>query len=103
MPQSYVTSLVHAVSKMKIDDEIIWSSFASFIAGRHDQMSLRDLSTCVYSLTTISKHKPILLNFDDLYQKLELSLIKKFDSEKKDSQAIANAVLSYSKSANGSV
>jgi len=85
MPQSYVTSLVHATSKMKIDDEIIWANFASFIAGRHDQMSIRDLSTIVYSLTTISKHKPILLNFDDLYRKLELSLIRKFDTDKSDS------------------
>ena len=42
--QSYVTSFVHAVSRMKIDDEEIWSSLASYMAQRCESFSARDLS-----------------------------------------------------------
>ena len=28
---SYVSSLIHCVAKMRVDDEIVWSSLASFL------------------------------------------------------------------------
>ena len=79
LPESYVTSLAHAVSKMKIDDEVIWFKLAAHLSKRHDQFNLRNLTTFVYAFTNISKLKPVILNFDDLFKKLELQLIKKFD------------------------
>ena len=81
---SYVTSLIHATSRMKIDDEQIWTSFASFIALKHDQFSSRDLSNQVFALSKINKIKPVILNFDDLFKMLELSFVKKFDLEPVD-------------------
>jgi hypothetical protein len=65
---------------MKIDDEIVWFSLASHLSGRHEQFSIRNLSTFTYALTNISRLRPVILNFDDLFRKLELSFIKKFDS-----------------------
>ena len=101
---TYVSSFVHCVSKMRIEDEAVWASLASYLAERHDQFDARNLSTVTYALANISRLKPIILNFDDLFRKFELSIIKKFDQDSKlDGQAIANAVLSYSKTQNGSV
>jgi hypothetical protein len=62
----------------------VWAKFANYVAQKHDLMNLRELSLCAYSFTTISKNQPILMNFDDLYVAMELSFIKKFDSEKVD-------------------
>jgi hypothetical protein len=31
-PQTYVTSLIHSVAKMRIDDAEIWNSLASYVA-----------------------------------------------------------------------
>jgi hypothetical protein len=36
LPPSYVSSLAHAVSKMKVDDEVVWFSLASHLSMRHD-------------------------------------------------------------------
>ena len=38
----------------------------------------RDLANQVYSLGMVSRLKPVILNFDDLFRKYELQLIKKF-------------------------
>lgn len=104
LPPSYVSSLAHAVSKMKVDDEVIWFSLASHLSMRHDQFDVRNLSTYVYALTNISKYKPVILNFDELFRKLELQLVKKFDVGKSISgQDIAITLTSYSKSQNGTV
>ena len=32
MPSTYVTSLIHATSKMKIEDAEVWNSLASYVA-----------------------------------------------------------------------
>jgi len=88
---------------MRIDDDQVWTSFASFLAQKHDQFSLRDLSNQIYAMSKISKLKPIILNFDDLFKLLELSLIKKFDSDRIDGQSLGNTILAYSKTQNGSV
>lgn len=47
----------------------------------------------------------MILNFDDLFRKLELSFVKKFDSEsaRTSGQDIAITLTSYSKSQNGSI
>lgn len=72
MKESYVTALAHAISKMRIDDEVIWFSLAEHLSKHHDFYNIRDLSTFTYALTNVSRFKPVLLNFDDLYRKLEL-------------------------------
>jgi len=97
-PQSYVSALIHAVSKMKIDDPIIWQSLASYVAQRHDQFDIRSLSTIVYALSLISQSKPIELNFDSLLAELELPIIMKLDTGSSDPQSIANTIWAYSKS-----
>jgi hypothetical protein len=68
------------VSKFKIDDEVVWFEIAQQIATRHDQLSLRNLSVCAFALTNISRLKPVILNFDDLFKTMELSFVKKFES-----------------------
>ena len=78
LPETYKISLIHAISKMRIEDEIIWSRIAAHIASIHNEMTLRSLSTLVYSLTHISLLKPVILNFDDLFTAIELSLIIRF-------------------------
>ena len=50
----------------------------------------------------ISKFKPIILNFDDLFMRYELQIVKRFDLEDIDGQTVSNAILAYSKSQNGS-
>ena len=50
----------------------------------------------------ISLAKPILLNFDSLFEELELPIIMKLDQGISDPQSIANCVSAYSKSQNGS-
>lgn len=97
LPETYMVSLVHATSRMRIHDELVWSRLAAHLASVHTQLNLRSLSTVVYSLTQVSRLKPVILNFDDLFEKLELSLIKRFNTEV-DPQAISNTLLSYSKS-----
>lgn len=99
---SYVSSFVHCVSRMKIDDEQVWSSLASFIVSRHEEFNGRELSNIVFALSKIQKLKPVILNFDDVFRTLEISFIKKFDNELVDGQSLANTVLAYSKTANGS-
>ena len=34
-PKSYVATFIHSVMKMRIDDPIVWSSLASFVAKNH--------------------------------------------------------------------
>jgi len=53
----------------------------------------------------ISKHKPVILNFDNLYKRLELSFIKKFTENFRQvkGQDVSITLTSYSKSQNGSV
>lgn len=99
MSHSYVSSLIHCVSKMKVDDEMVWASLGQYLAQRYDQFDVRNLSTVAYSLANISKLKPIILNFDDLFRAFELALIKKFDLDdpSTDGQALANILISYSK------
>ena len=36
MPQSYMASLTHAVSKMRIEDEVVWARIAAHLANTHD-------------------------------------------------------------------
>ena len=77
---TYVTSFVNAVARMGIDDEEVWASLASYLIERREYFTDRDLSTHVYALQHVSKRKPIILNFDDLYQKYELQLVKRFEN-----------------------
>lgn len=100
--QSYVTSLVHAISRMRIDDEQVWASLGAYLAERADVFSERDLSTQVYSLMNVSRLKPIILNFDDIFRRYELLIIKRFDQEGATPQSISNTLLAYSKTQNGS-
>ena len=50
----------------------------------------------------VSVGKPILLNFDDLFTQLELSIIMKLDKGLGDPQSIAHSILAYAKCQNGS-
>lgn len=70
---------MHAVSKFKVDDEVVWFEVARHIASRHEDLSLRNLSVCAFALTNISRLKPVILNFDDLFKMMELSFVKKFE------------------------
>ena len=72
LKSSYVTSFVNAVARMGIDDEEVWASLAAYLVERSETFSERDLSTHVYALYHVSKLKPVILNFDDLYKKYEL-------------------------------
>ena len=66
---------------MRIDDEEVWSSLVSYLVQNCESFSSRDLSNQVYSLQNISKLKPIILNFDDLFRKYELEIVKRFNTE----------------------
>jgi len=81
---SYVSSLVHCIARMKIDFEEIWGSLASFVVFHHDKFTQRELSNIVFAFSKIQKLKPIILNFDDVFQTLEISFVKKFDNEPVD-------------------
>jgi hypothetical protein len=67
------------------------------------------MSSIVHSLAKISKLKPVILNFDDLYRKLEINFVKKFDKElqagfKADVGVdLMTTLTSYSRTQNGSV
>eukprot|EP00347_Sterkiella_histriomuscorum_P005962 403354597 len=102
-PQSYVTSFVYSVMKMKFEDPQVWSSLASYIAQNYKLFDLRNISNIVYALHKVSVDKPIILNFDDLFTQLELPIIMKLDKGEGDPQSIANTILSYTKCQNGSV
>ena len=81
MKTTYVTSFVNAVARMGIDDEEVWSSLAAYLIERCETFSERDLSTQVYALYHAGRKKPIILNFDDLFKKYELQLVKRFESD----------------------
>lgn len=78
-PQSYVTSFIYSVMKMKIDDAQVWSSLASYVAKNYTTLDIRNVSNIVYALHKISADKPIILNFDDLFTELELPIIIKLE------------------------
>ncbi len=78
---TYVTSFVNAVARMGVDDEEVWSSLAAYLVERCETFSERDLSTHVYALYHAGKLKPIILNFDDLFKKYELQLVRQFESD----------------------
>lgn len=103
LPQSYFASFVHCVSKMQLDDELVWFSLADHVSRNHTTFTVRSLATITYALTAISKRKPVILNFDKLYKSLELTFVKKFAGEGSKGQDIAMVLMSYSKSQNGSV
>ena len=42
--QSYVTSFVHALSRMKLDDEQVWGSLAAYLAQKMEVFDERDLA-----------------------------------------------------------
>jgi len=57
------------------------------------------LSVCAYALTNISRLKPVILNFDDLFKMMELSFVKKLESNPVIvGQDISNTLIAYSKS-----
>lgn len=88
---------------MGIDDEEIWASLAAYLIERCETFNERDLSTHVYALYHAGRKKPIILNFDDLFKKYELQLVKRFESDEPvSSQSISNSILAYSKTQNGS-
>ena len=66
---------------MRIDDEEIWGSLAAYMVQKCEYFTARDLSNQVYALTKVSKMKTIILNFDDLFRRYELHLVKKMDLE----------------------
>jgi hypothetical protein len=99
---SYASSFIHCVARMKIDDEQVWASLASFVVMNHEQFNARELSNIVFAMSKIQKLKPVILNFDDVFRTLEVSFVRKFDTEPFDGQSLANAVLAYSKTQNGS-
>lgn len=72
------------------------------MAARHEQLSLRNLSVCAFAMTNISRLKPVILNFDDVFKMMELSFVKKFEGGKVVGQDISNTLIAYSKSQNGS-
>ena len=92
---------------MKIEDQEVWSSLASYVLKVNDALDIRNLSNIVYSFQQVSQGKPILYNYDDLFQELELPIIKKLDrglpGSVGDPQSIANTVTAYTKSQNGSL
>ena len=99
---SYVSSLVHCVARMKIDSERVWASLASFVVLNKDRFNMRELSNIAFALSKIRKLKPITLNFDDVFHDLEIAFVKKFDNDPLDGQSLANTILAYSKTQNGS-
>ena len=104
MKSSYVTSFVNAVARMGIEDQEVWSSLGAFLIERCETFSERDLSTHVYALYHAGKKSPLILNFDDIFKKYELQLVKRFEAEVNYStQSVANSILAYSKTQNGSV
>jgi len=105
---SYVSSFTHVCANMKIEDEKCWFSIVEYIASDSSRYNLRELATIVHSLAKVSKSKPVILNFDDLYMHLELSFVKQFDSDmgsnRKDTGLdLMNTLTSYSRTQNGSV
>ena len=54
MPQSYVTTFLYATMKMKIDDQEVWSSLASYISKSYRVFDIRNLSNIVYSFHRVS-------------------------------------------------
>lgn len=101
-PQSYVTTLVHTCSKMRVQDKQVWMSLGSYIAQRYEFFDLRSLSNILYSfmyafakpaartgnLTKDGKGSissadslTMVAHFDELFDELELPLIVKLDSE----------------------
>ncbi|CDW74735.1 UNKNOWN [Stylonychia lemnae] len=102
-PQSYVTSFIYSVMKMKNDDPQVWASLASYISKNYQHFDMRNISNIVYSLHKISVGKPILMNFDDVFTQLELPIIMKLDKGDGDPQSIANSILAYTKCQNGSL
>lgn len=69
---------------MQIDDSEVWNSLASYVAQRYENFDTRNLSNIVYSFYKISASQPILLNFDILFQELELPIIMKLDQGDSD-------------------
>ena len=98
-----MTSFVNALARMGIEDEEVWASLAAYLIERCETFTERDLSTHVYALYHAGRRKPLILNFDDLFKKYELQLVKKFESGEHSTQSIANSILAYSKTQNGSV
>jgi hypothetical protein len=54
------------------------------VAQRYEVFDIRNISNIAYSLMQISHAKPILLNFDDLFEELELPIIMKLDQGDSD-------------------
>lgn len=50
---SYVSSFIHCVSRMKIDDEQVWTSLASFIVLNHESFNTRELSNILFALSKV--------------------------------------------------
>jgi len=73
---SYVSSLCNITASMKIEDPEICFSLVAYISQHAHLFDLRSLATIVNSLTKISKLKPVILNFDDFYRKIEIVLVK---------------------------
>jgi hypothetical protein len=106
---SYVTSLLNITASMKIEDPKLWFSLVDYVAKSINLLELRDLSSTVHSLAKVSKLKPVILNFDDLYRQLEICFVKKFDKEMQQGFKadvgvdLMTTLTSYSRTQNGSV
>jgi hypothetical protein len=53
LPLGYTSSLVHSLSKMKFQNQVVWNSLASLILKAKDKFDTRALSNIVYSLSEL--------------------------------------------------
>lgn len=79
-PNSFVTTFIYAIMKMKIEDPEVWTSLAGFVSKNYKLYDIRNLSNILYAFHRVSLLKPVILNFDDLFSELELPFIMKLDS-----------------------
>ena len=53
-PQTFVTTFIYSVMKMKIEDNEVWSSLASYVSKTYNQMDIRNISNTVYAFQRVS-------------------------------------------------
>ena len=83
-PQTYVTTFLYSLMKMKVEEPEVWHSLAGYVAACYKQYDFRNLSNILYALHRVSQHKPVILNFDDLFTELEMPLVMQLDKGQGD-------------------
>ena len=81
---------------MEIHDLNTWYSLGKYLSEHYEELNIRSLANYIYALYKASSKQPIMLDFSDLFQDMELELIKRMDMA--DTQSMNTVVLSYAKS-----